>query len=683
MNLPVSIRITAAALFMSALSLFLPFPGPLQAVSGLLLSYVLPGLVFLMLIGERRPAGLHRLVAAPILSPLVLAVLVLAVHAAVGSFESSVTISVLVLEALLAIAILRRGSGEEERAPAIASIAVPLSLLFGGIVVACYLINPGLLMRSDAWYHASVAREILDRGVPPLEPWLPDVPIRYMWIYHLFVASTMRLAGLGVFAALGVFNVAAAFVFPWLAARIVSFFAKDRKTALFAALIVVAGLQSAAWVFFPLGFVGAAVGETRGAAELMRLIGNIDLDSFRVIYFLSPFEDAGRFGNYMVSLADKHLTITAFGFALNVFLFGFAASLSTDLRRRVPAGAAVLVFAAALGALLFHAIVGAAFIIAVVGSGIFLAAAARLRYRERLCAAHSIILPAAALAAAIVAFPYVYSLTRGGSSGGEAVASLHAGFRNIATMALPLIPLWRPVTRVFRDLCRGADDGTRIAGAWIASLAALCLFANLPTRNESKLVFPFFLLLSPLVAARIVQTARGKSGRRRAAWTVWTSLLIAAPFVLTLRGFILDRPRTPAEARRGNVSGADRDLFDWIRAHTPPDAAIIEGESNYNMMPVFARRRNFAPPPSAMFILGYGGSQVNDYMEAQSGLFDPASPCARTMETLRRVERPLYVVLWNEISATPESIAHSLESLPMLVPVFRNSSAHVYAVSRE
>ena len=69
MFLPVSIRITAAALFLSALSLFVAFPAPLRMVAGLLLSYVLPGIVFFFL------------------SPLVAAWLAERFEALVGWFE--------------------------------------------------------------------------------------------------------------------------------------------------------------------------------------------------------------------------------------------------------------------------------------------------------------------------------------------------------------------------------------------------------------------------------------------------------------------------------------------------------------------------------------------------------------------------------------------------------------------
>ena len=678
MRLPVSIRIAAAALFVSALSLFVPFPAPLRIAAGMLLAFMLPGLVFLLLAGIRRPAGLHRLVAAPVLSPVVLGVLVLAVHAAVGSFDSSVRISVLVLEALLAISLLRQG-GDDPATPSLRSVALPLSILFGGIVAACYLLNPGLLMRSDAWYHASVASEILARGIPPLEPWLPDVPIRYMWIYHLFVASTMRLAGVGVFAALGAYNVAAAFVFPWLAARMVLFFAKDRKSAFAITLIVVAGLQSAAWIFFPLGFVRAFVGETSGAAELTRMIRAVDLDNFRVIYFLSPFEQAGKLGNYMVNLADKYLTITAFGFALNVFLLAFLTALSAGLRGRLSARVALLAFALALEALLFHAIVGMALVLSLVGSGILIAAAGRLRFRDGVSATHSIGLPVAAIAAALCGLPYIYSLTAGGSSGGGA-GSLHLGVRNAVTIALPLVLLWKPSFRAFRGLWAMEAEHVRIAAAWIASLAALCLFANLPTRNESKLLFPFFLLLSPFVAGRLVDATRAATGGRRAAIVAWAVVLFAVPFVLTIRGFALDRPTNPIEARRAAITGDDRALFDWIAANTPAETSILE-RNEYTMMPVYARRRNISPVPGMMKVLGYGGAKVEAYRAAREALFSPGPLAYRDIEALRSAGAPVLVLLWREdLEERPYLLARFDALAGWFEPVYKNAEVRAYAL---
>lgn len=679
MGLPAITRLFIGICLLSVASLFVPFPASLRVIAGLFLTYMLPGLAVLLVMGERRPAGLHKIVAAPLLSPILLSLAVIAIHRLTGSVDASVTISILLFEAVLAVAIVRRPASMQIPPAPLGLTPLALSLLFGGIVVVCYLANTHLVIRSDAWYHASVVSEILDRGIPPMEPRLPDVPIRYMWLYHLFIAATKDLTGLGLFTALGVFNVVNAFVFPWLAARAVSLYTSDRRTIVLSTLIVMAGLESAAWILWPAGLVRAFVGEHRGFEVLTGLLRDIDINSHHVISFLSPFEGVDRIGNWMVNLLDKFLTITAFSFALNVFLLAFLTAASAGLRERVSKRAVFLVFLLSLEAILFHVIIGTELILGIVGAGALVALHARLREHGPVPRAHAFAFPAAAAAAGLCAFPYLASLLAGGAPGAQSTGTIHIGLRNILTIVLPLAVLYCPAKRALREIFSLGSDRVRIAAAWIVTLAAICIFANLPTRNESKLIFPLFLLLSPPIARQVVETIRGAAGARRAALVAWTLLLFLVPPALTIRGFVLDRPQNPVEMRRANVTAEDRAVFQWIAANTPVNAVVMENANNYKMMPIYAHRRNFYPNPWAVAVLGYGGEKVERYLAVRDGFFGPAGPRAADLETLRAIGAPVYIVLWREDWEGSAALGERFDRLPDLFePVFRSGVARIY-----
>lgn len=670
-------RIAIAAIFISGLSLFFRFPSPLQAIAGILLSYALPGLVLLLFLGQNRPAGLPQLVATPLLSPIVLCLLSIAFQKLSGSFETSVISSVLILEAFLAAAILfKKYETKDETPNAFDKAASILSISFAGVVLLSFLLNHTLLMRSDAWYHASVVSEILDRGIPPFEPWLPDVPIRYMWFYHLFVAATVKLTGLGVFASLGVFNIVAAAIFPYLTSQLVSHFVSDRRQRFLTTLLALAGLQAAAWIFFPFDFARALVGENRGWSEVANIISNIDINSFRVIYFLSPFESMQRFGNYMINLQDKFLTLTAFGFSLDIFLLAYLVALSKKDLEKNPTKTALFLFFLCLDALLFHSIIGMTLILVIIGASIFSKLSGTIGIFSRESAKHSILMPISAFAAAACGLPYLLSLTAGGSPANTGF--IHFGTRNLLTMILPLVPLFRPTIAAMKELIKGKNQDTRTAASWLASLTVLCIFANLPTRNESKLLFPFFLVFSPLVLANFALASSSISRARRIGFVAVVLILFAAPAILTVRGFILDRPTNPIEARRASITAEDRELFEWIAENTPKETVVLE-RNKENMMPVYARRRNFFPDPGTINVFGYGGAKVESYRKVRDNLFSRSPIPGSDIETLERIGKPVLVLVWRKDLLEHPWLESRFSALrDWFEEVYRNPSATAY-----
>ncbi|MGD1048416.1 MAG: hypothetical protein ABR899_06655 [Candidatus Krumholzibacteriaceae bacterium] len=679
MKLPAFKGIIFAALFASAVPLLIAVPPAVQLVAGILLAYVLPGFVFLVFLGERDRPGLDDVFLPILISPIVLTLVVLAFHAAGSSLQGAVRAACFSLLALLAIGLIKEARLAERAAPSPTRTIVITCALFAGAVLASFAINPSLLMRSDAWYHASVLSEIVDRGIPPKEPLFPNIPIHYMWIYHLFIAATKQLTGLDIFPALGLFNIMTAVVFPYLVFRLTSFFSKRRRDLIAAPIFAISGLVSAAWILWPLGLARCLVGEQKGWHDFVRLFGEIDINSWRVINFLSPFESMGPLGNYMVSILDKFLTITAFAFALNVFLFCFVIALSVGFERRFAAKAFVASFLLVLGTLLFHVVVGMALILSIIGSGMLLVLYRLLRREAKLPVFHALGLPAAAILAGVCGFPYVLSLTGGGETGGLR-SLLHFGINNVITIALPLAILFRPARKALAEIFLGRTQELVILATWTITLFVCNLFIDLSVRNESKLVFPLFLILFPLIVLRILDGIEGAHGGRRALLITWTGILFLVPLVLTFRGFVLDRPKDPCEVRRYDVTPDERRVFEWIQSNTPMNSTVM-GSSICDLMPVLAHRRDFYPDLGIVEVFKYTSDKTRRYRAILDEIYAGTQLKPEDLSFLRSIGCPLYIVIWQEDLDRVRHEGTALDARPdWFESVFQNGGGSIYFI---
>ncbi|HVO76399.1 MAG TPA: hypothetical protein VMT60_00305 [Candidatus Bathyarchaeia archaeon] len=679
MKLPLFKGIIFAALFASVVPLLIAVPPLVQVVAGILLAYVLPGFVFLVFIGERERPDLDDIFLPIVISPIILTLVVLAFHAAGSSLSGAVHGACFALLALLAIGLIKEARGSVGGAPRPTRSIIVTCALFAGAVLTCYAVNRSLLMRSDAWYHASVLSEIVDRGIPPHEPYLPDFPIHYMWIYHLFVASSKQLTGLGVFPALGLFNVMAAVAFPYLVFRLVTFFSTRRRDLIAAPIFAISGLASAAWILWPLGLLRAAVGEHRGWHDLMRLFGQIDINSWRVIGFLSPFDCIGPVSNFMVSIIDKFITVTAFGFALDLFLLCFVIALSVGFERRFALKAFLASFLLILGTLLFHVVVGMALMLSIVGSGMLLVLYRVLRRGTKLPVFHALTLPAAAMLAAVCGFPYVLSLMKGGQTGGIG-SYVHLGYASAITIALPLGIIFRPARKALVGIFRGRTQELVILATWTIALLVCNLFIELAARNESKLIFPLFLILFPLIVFKILDWIEEARGRKRALLVAWMSLLFLVPPVLTFRGFILDRPTNPCEVKRYYVTPDELRIFDWIQANTSGASTVI-GSSTCDLMPVLAHRRDIYPDLGLADVFQYTSDKIKRFSAIRDTIYSGTELKPEDLSFLRSVGCPFYIVVWTEdIERVPRERA-GLDAHPeVFEPVFQNAGGTVYFI---
>lgn len=657
----------------------LPFiqaaPAVARVVGGIVLLFYIPGLAGLSFLGDRRRPFLDSVYLPLVISPVVIVVLAFIFFIATGSMRGSLR-AACVLPTLLIFAslFLRRKEDSKVTAPVSRAILF-VSFSFSGIIVVAYLMNSFLLYRSDAWYHISIVNEIVNRGIPPREPWLADEPIRYMWAFHFFIAGFKELSGLNAPSAMGIFNTINAFVFPYLVARLTALFRKERRFVLGTPLFTIATLGSASWILWPVGLIRAFFGGVRGSGEIARIVHGISIDGNSVIGFLTPY------GLWAVNLIDKFFVITTFNFVLNLFLLCFVTIGAIDRRVRFDSGAIVIVFLALLGGLLFHVVLGVTLVAVVAGAGILLLLLRCFgpKKDDSFSTFHTIAVPGAAVAATVIVSPYILSLMGGGGGGGQTGQYFHFGIRNILTITAPLVILLPFSRAAFKELRVSTSGVNRVLVLWLVVLLGLNVVFNLPTPNASKFVYPLFLFLTSIVAWQIIEALGRSRGARLAVLWIVVVVLFVMPSVLTVRGFFLERPINEVEKRRMSVQPDERNIFEWIATSTPLSAVVIEGNV-YNWMPVYGQRRDFFPDEDTIVTLGYGhDGRIGRFREIRDHIFSDGSLRANDMTDLEDMKMDLYVVVWREDMERFPGIEARLTAAPgWFARVYGNSAGIVF-----
>jgi len=673
-----AMSIFTAILFLSGATLLVQAPAPFMLIGGLLQAFFIPGFAFLLIFGDRKSPRLDRLFIPLVISPVLLSAVFLGIYLCAGDFGTALRASLLFFYALLAFALVRaRGRHDEEPAADLPGSVAAISILFAGLIMASYFLNRYLLVYTDAWHHASVVNEILERGIPPMEPRFPDVPINYMWFYHLFEAIFKELSGLSVTWALGVFNGVVALTFPYLIARLSLLFTRDRGSLAAVTLLAIPGIQAAGWVLWPLNFLSAFFGQVSGRAEVARILERIDLNGAAVIYFLTPPR------TWLMSSLDKFITITAFGITLNLFMLACILVIERGRERGLHLRTAAILLVAIGGSLLFHVVAGMALALTMIGGGVLYSLFDRIRNREKPSPFQALVIPLTACAALALTYPYIVSLTGGEGSGSFLREHVHIGLTNILTILAPLVVLFPFVRGAWKRIAASREIECMVLGAWITSLLVVCAFLNLPGIAENKVIFPLFLLLLPLVAHEIVGAMGRGKGLRRALLAAWIAVLFIVPSALTVRGFVMERPNTPGFEKRIRVSADERAIFEYIRGETEPDAVIIE-KNIYNLMPVYAHRRNFYLNPTFIYVHNYGEERVGRYGEIWKTLFSDAAIPPDAIQYLRGVGMPFYIVVWAEDIAGNPAFRERFDHYPAWFSrVYANAGGTIYRLRRD
>lgn len=671
-------RLILMLLCLSCISFIPSVPPAVRIICGFLQAFYLPGFAFLLFVWDRESPSLDKFFIPLAISPIVLSFLVAAVFTVTRSLDASVFISVLVLCGLLLAALARGNTYVASTAQdGIPRTIVLVSLLLCGMVGIFYLLNPFLLARSDAFVHAPIVSEIIDHGIPPAEPRLPNAPIRYPWFYHLFAASFVKLTGLSIFHALGFSNVMNALVFPYLIVRIAATFTRKRIHLSSTPFFAIAGLGSASWILWPVGLLRVLGGEVRGREEIARILGEIDLNSYRVVFFLTPH------WMLITNVIDKLLVITPFTYAINLFLLSFLLVLSRDFQKKAPFRAAFTIAFFMVGTFLIHIVTGTVLILAAAGGGLLMLAERLLRRREGLPHFQTLVIPALALLAVIIGLPYFRSLTGGG--GGERILFanyLHFGFRSLITIFAPFVGLAFIVRPLLKYLVRGPGLERKVLSTWLIALFIINLCIKLPGENETKFISLLFMLLVVPVSIVLIDWLLSSSGVRRVGALVWIAVLFLVPPIVTARGFFLEKPETDAR-RIACMPGTDRlRLYDWIRTNTASTSVVIES-NDVNYTPLYGHRHAFLPLPYTHEVLGYSGESIDRSSAIHQEIFSQQPLSAASIQYLLNLGYDIYILIWVEDLQAYPYLDEKIRSLePRFKKMHENPSGKIYYLDR-
>ncbi len=654
-------KIIITVILVSAVSVLVTLPQPLQFICALIQLFLLPGLVFTSFFLSGKISRPDQMVLSVLLSPVLVAMLTFVVSLFAVDIYLSVNI-VIIASYLLFAASLLMSSPELHNT---GDTAVPRKIFivcfaYAALIAISYLINDYLLIRADSWYHAAVIREIQTHGIPPREPLLADFSIKYMWFYHLFQALWIKRSGLTLFNALAFFNIINAFIFPYLAARFASYFTDRKNVMIVVALFAIAGLESASWILWPVGLVKALFGDVTGMVEIKRILAKTTINGSEVIKFLRPSV------TWQVNWNDKFLTITVFNYSLNIFLACLILMLKKSFLIKFRVVAIVTLFILILGSFLFHIISGIVLLYVLVGSSILMYLGSRFVLGERRPLSDYYVQIVTVVLVSLFALPYFYSLVVGGNNpeGNSLVNSLfHFGWKSMLTIIFPLAVLFCPAREALKKLISGRDHVSLTLISWIVSLVILCITINLGIVGEKKLIYFLFIVIGTPIYVQIVEMLRNSTGIKQKVLITFILVLFLIPPVLTFRGFLMEKPKDRLWSKRYSITDEDMLLFDWIEGNTSKDAVIIE-TSDYHLSPVYTGRRNLFSSYNIIVAQDYGGPQMDLYRSIQSSVFGVDSLPHDLFDDMRRVGLDLYLVVWEKDIETDPWLKGRFESRP-------------------
>jgi hypothetical protein len=523
--------------------------------------------------------------------------------------------------AVVALLRARRGGQPAPAEPEAGACWIP-ALAWSALVAGLFVANRWLAPRGDGWFHASVALQIGQRGLPPEDPFLAGLGLLYFWGAHVWGALWLGTApGLSVWTPLVVLNLSGAVAVVLGACLLARRLGAGRRAIWLTSLLTVFGYAPFSWLAVVLRL---GLGRVVGSAEARQLLGN------GVVPVLAAL-DPGTLHVSLVFFGDKFLILTPFAAGLGVFAALVIAFLdfvaSPDLRRGVTLG---LLEAAAL---FLHSVIGwAAALMAAAWWGW---AAARAR-GPAAAGSRRVLLPLMAVfaAAACSLAPYLAATTLGKQQQlgwGLTMASVKS-WLVAGALLVPAGFAWLG--------SRGPGPARELLGLAAAlSLAGLCL--RLPFENQVKIFNLLFLVLAAPAALGwlALRDRLPLAGRRALTAAAW--LAIAPTAALCLWGFATEAGQTSVNWQRATRAGEAAGLA-WIRAHTAPEAVVADRAAGLDLTVHAARSAlyggedwgsNWGYPDSALAL------RRRAAIELGSGR--PASPQTRSF--LRALGREVIV----------------------------------------
>ena len=499
-------------------------------------------------------------------------------------------------------------------------------------------VNEWIRVHSDGLNHAAFTWEILQHGIPPMDPRFIGLKLNYVWFYNLFLAQLTSLRAGDMFSFMAIMNAVDMGLVVWLVWQLAWAVWGTRRAAQGAVTLLLLGLNAGAYLLWPLNLVRALQGDVRGWAEAKRLASSIRLDDSEVIYFLqAPYAQ-------MVQFYDKFTLGTPIGYAWLMMLLHFLA-----LARWLESGSVrwLLVGAlAAAGMQLFHGVVGMS-VVPVTTGAVLLAAALAVRFDALPRPSRLLAFGAATLAGFLACLPYTQAISKGWSA-------KESGLTHHFLHFTPLMP-WTLLTACGVALAF-AVPGVRRALAerralaiwlviWLAGMLAFALVVHLPESNEHKFVWPIFAVIALLGGATFgpaLDAVRRRIGA--ASFALAFAVVFLVPPALALRGFMLDPGGRTSELL--GMRPGEEALYAWMRDSTATDVVFLDHRSRY-VVNIKGQRRLLAGTPFGPERAAFPASDLARRRALSADLFGAVSEFDHdlaTLDTIRTQARRLHGV---------------------------------------
>jgi len=606
----------------------------LQALFGIPLVFLLPGLAVLRLLGLHERSRLWLLLASGALSlPVLGAAAGLAARVS-GARPDALGIPVLLLCAVVLAWPDRAGRDDAPDLPAEARPArdegwiLALALALAGVVALGFL-NPRLAQWSDAWFHAAVFNEVVRAGVPPQYPHFAGEGLPYPWFFHLCLASCRRVVSGDPFLLMALVNLWTALLWGvgiHLLARAAGL---TPRAARWSALAGVVGVNPIGSV---LALLRSFTGATHGLAVLRASLANANCTMCELAFHFPCFQSG---------LLSRLWTPTAFNFALVMVALVVLAWLEAWER---PRPRALLLFLLSLALLLHWHTLTALHLAVGIAAGTLLGLLARARRDLPGGLLRAVAIGAAAGLACLLARPYLDSVTLGVPSGSMMTPRL------VRLNAGGLVFSMGPVALAALIGAWSLAPGRRapLIGLALGLLVAFLTF-DLPGAAEEKLYYPLFVVLAALSGAGIVALLdRGLPGRAAVAVVLLGGLLTAA---LTAWGFLGDsrpiRDLFSQQPERAALFTRDEAAaLRWVRERSPREAVFLQHRRPNGPEPilVYGERRMFLGPAEAFYRAAF-------FPKGD----EPPAPPAAWRELLHR--EALQAAVYSERALAPDTLA--------------------------
>lgn len=479
---------------------------------------------------------------------------------------------------------------------------------------------------SDAWNHFGILRSIVERGLPPTDPFFAGVRLQYAWVYHVYTAAVRSLTGIDPLALMAAWSSVS------LASLVLSVASLGRRlngapVAVTLALVLF-GLNALFPEFSPVLLIKAELGQVRGWAEVQRTFGLVPFGSDRVGTLLRGLDGQDYFLN-------KFMVATPFSMGL-ALMASWAASFERWMSER---GRAELVLAALLtlcaGAL--HPVVGLH--LAMTTGGL---AALALVLGPRLGLDRTTVLPwgIASIAGFVPAALFILTLL-GGPGGTHREFPLNLSpyklMGMITCLALGFLFVRGPALALWR---RGGPSRAWVV--WLALGVLLGFTFRLPGGHPFYSVDKFsYLIWIPLA----ITAAPGLAGflARRSSWA--RAALLAVLFVPVNALSLASRVADPATRERQpwNQPG-----IAWMRANLPRDAVLVVPNGDWDTGNLVGRDQ-YMSMVSLVTQLGYPVAEIEARRALCERFFAAESLDTADHARLAALGRPVYAV-WTDFT---------------------------------